>query len=231
MGTGLHLQAIYNDGQYVIVEGKENQARLRLLGEFGVDSEERKRREFNRRASQDRKSGYMRDIPLQSNTDLTLHEAFFLASAVGCLQILGSGNEQLDITTCWTKFREFYTKSNDRLDFALEYATYFYLRTLGWIIRGGENYGVNFLLYNDSVSASHSKYAVLILEDTERLVKTTWVHLLTKHRVAQSVNKKFLIALVKSPTKSYSNPDCIQSIEISLSSFSSNTSIKDCLSN
>lgn len=227
MGTRLHLQAIYKDGHHVTVEGQENQATLGLLGEFGIDSEERKRRDINRQGLQDRQVSH--SLP-QPSTDLTLHEAFFLTSALGCLQIHGPQNEILDITTCWTKFREYYAKSNDSLDFALEYATYYYLRTLGWTIRSGENYGVNFLLYDAGVSTSHSKYAVLILEDNNSAVKTTWIHLLTKHRVAQSVNKKLLIALVKPSTQSYSRPDCIQSIEISLSSFTGNASIGDCLS-
>lgn len=231
MGKQLHILANYNDGQYVTVEGKENQERLRLLGDFGIDFEERRRREFIRQGLQDNLPRQIDDTIKQYTTELSLHEAFFLTSALGCLEINGRGKKKLDITTCWTKFREFHNQSNNRLDFALEYATYYYFRTLGWTIKSGANYGVHFLLYDDSVSTSHSKYAVLVIDDSTSGHKPTWMHLLTKHRVAQSVNKKLLVALVKSASESHDRPDCIQSFEIALSSFTGNTSIQGCLSN
>lgn len=221
----LPLRAEYTGGQYITLKGTQNQEKLRLLGDFGVDTIERKNRELSRQGIQI--CVEQRDTHGERITDLISHEAFFLTSALGYLEIFDEKDQKLDVLTCWTRFREFNRKNNLRVDFALEYAAYFYFRTLGWVVKSGENYGVDFLLYDDQVNAGHSQYAVLVLEDRDCEIQTTWRQLITKHRVVQSVNKKFLIAIVKPNSQYFELPDCIKSMSIIVRSFVGNVAVHD----
>lgn len=220
------LTAKYTDGQYVSVDGLQNQERLKDLGDFGVDTDERKKRELIRRGKQDLPIEDVNTLSRQSS-DLTLHEAFFLTSALGVLEVLDEDNRKLDISACWEKFRKFNSRNNSPLDFALEYGVYFYFKTRGWVVKSGENYGVDFLLYDQGISSGHSQYAVAIIESDDHVLKTTWKQLLTKHRVVQSVNKKFLAAIVSPCQECLSRQDCVEKMRITVRSFTGNVAIHD----
>ena len=84
--------------------------------------------------------------------------------------------------------------------FMQRYAVYKDLRSKGYLVKAGAKYGADFRVYEKGIDITrpkgergHSKYLVLVLRDDEALeVK----FLLGLNRVAHSVRKKLLLAIV-----------------------------------
>jgi tRNA-splicing endonuclease subunit Sen2 len=47
--------------------------------------------------------------------------------------------------------------------FLLNYAAYHHFRSLGWVVRPGIKFGVDYLLYNRGPAFSHAEFAVLVI--------------------------------------------------------------------
>lgn len=223
------LKGHFDNTLHVVVEGEEASEQLKLLGSYGADLDNATRKNIARRGQSDRQlSEFNIDRSEPAITILSTHEAFFLTYGLGCLAIsssrLASSNNLLDISTIWREFRKITTQSNNKLDFAIEYGVYHYFRTRGWIVKSGENYGTNFLLYKESPSIDHSRFAVVIIPEDKTTLEDlySWKSLLTFHRVIQSVGKNLLLAYVKLqdqyPT-TFKNPNCIQEFVISCKLF------------
>lgn len=220
MGDDSPLLAFYSSGHYVVVRGREAQEKLALLGCFGTNVEHATRKENNRRGPSDRLfANFQLDTRSEPVTLLTLHEAFFLAYALGCLTICSEKHDKLSPVHCWSSFRDRFKGLNIHLDFAIEYGVYHYFRSRGWVVKTGENFGANFLLYRGAPSTDHSKYAVVITLEDETTFN--WQYLLTFHRVIQSVNKKLLLVYVGNQSVASDDPKCIERIEISCRLFTS----------
>lgn len=227
------LCGIYSSGQFVVVEGEQAGQELRLLGCFGQDSESAKRKCEDRRGPLDRllldKVDEIRG-PTSKVTVLTLHEAYYLAYALGCLKLNTTDGLCLDLDSIWRKFREYQFQSNTRLDFAIEYGVYHYFRSRGWTVKSAENYGTSFLLYRDGPTIDHALYAVQILHEEARNPRTgcNWKTLLAAHRVIQSVCKELLLVFVTSngsgPTI-FDKPACIKEMSITVNSFTCKTNL------
>ena len=47
--------------------------------------------------------------------------------------------------------------------FMISYAAYHHYRSLGWVVRSGVKFSVDFLLYNRGPAFSHAEFAVVLL--------------------------------------------------------------------
>lgn len=224
------LIGTYSSGQFVVVYGRESQDELKSLGCFGEDLEKARRKDYNRRGPLDRQ---LTDLNVTMTNEpvtiLTLHEACFLAYALGCLSLQLEEQSCLSLRSYWNLCRDYHTNSNLQLDFAVEYGVYHYFRSRGWIVKSGSNYGTNFLLYKQGPSIDHAQYAVIIMyEEYETSVSSNrWNSLLTFNRVVQSACKELLLVYVIKPDKSkftFEEPSCTDKMKIAFRTFSSQSS-------
>ena len=125
------------------------------------------------------------DLPIsnQEHLNLTLEEAFFLTYSLGILNIYPSPPpSQPDSPPLSPKStihpytpqdlfhifcqHSFFPPSIDMQPddpFLLTYVTYHHFRSLGWVIRPGLKFSVDFLLYNRGPVFSHAEFAVLVV--------------------------------------------------------------------
>lgn len=219
----------YFSGQFVTVNGENASDELRLLGYFGHNLESAKRKEDDRRGPLDRRVlEELKGSITASTTLLTLHEAFYLAYAFGCLRIVLDDIGAISLDTCWSAFRKYHEKSNISLDFAVEYGVYHYFKSRGWTVKTGDNYGTNFLLYRLGPSMDHAQYAVHIIYDPIQRSCSAWNSLLAKYRVVQSVCKELLLVYVVttgSNSTFFDKPGCIKNMKISIENFTCKTNL------
>jgi tRNA-splicing endonuclease subunit Sen2 len=97
--------------------------------------------------------------------------------------------------------------------FMLSYVVYHHFRSLGWVVRSGIKFGVDFLLYNRGPVFSHAEFAVVILPsyshpyysssdihiDPEIKEKKSWWWLHCVNRVQSQVKKSLLLVYVEVP--------------------------------
>lgn len=77
------------------------------------------------------------------------------------------------------------------------------LRSLGWIVHSGINYGADYLLYQSSPEEEHASYAVIVRKAPEG--DLTWQEVIAFNRVIATANKAFVIAYVYEATTDYDN--------------------------
>lgn len=144
---------------------------------------------------------------------LTLVEAFQIALHFKCLSIslhtTDATTDSLSIKSCWDTFRQLYKRSNILIDFGVDFAVFNHYVSLGWIVKSGENYGTDFLLYKKGPGADHAYYACIIItrfhkdkgDEIVGLKDVTydWNALMAFSRVTQSVSKYLLLAIVDAP--------------------------------
>ncbi|CAD6443274.1 d9d6b343-0e1c-436f-b7d9-a639f4326aab [Sclerotinia trifoliorum] len=107
----------------------------------------------------------------QEHFQLTMEEAFFLSYGLGALTVLDpvtkSGISNQDLFSLFRKSSYFPPVSNPSLStddpFLINYVVYHHFRSLGWVVRGGIKFSVDYLLYNRGPVFSHAEFAVLIL--------------------------------------------------------------------
>lgn len=222
------LDAIYNGGQFVVIDGESSQEYLDRLGCYGTVLNAATRKDPQRRGPLDR---YIvekySDPTISSRTILSLNEAYFLSTSLKCLRLKSSPDSGLlNDQQVWALFRQFYLE-NMEVDFAVEYAIYHYFRTSGWVVKGGDNYGSNFLLYKKGPSQDHASFAVKVIVEGPHY---NWNLLLTLHRVAQSVSKQLLLAYILEDDqlpRDYTDPISIKDIKISYQLFEGNVSLSN----
>ncbi len=97
------------------------------------------------------------DIPDKEHLQLSAEEALFLVFAVGSLRVINP-QTKADFTTeqLFTLFREYSAfPARDTPSpadaFILHYAVYHHFRSMGWVVRHGMKFGVDWLLYNKYV--------------------------------------------------------------------------------
>ncbi|TEY86583.1 hypothetical protein BOTCAL_0006g00060 [Botryotinia calthae] len=107
----------------------------------------------------------------QEHFQLTMEEAFFLSYGLGALTVLDPVTKQAlsnqDLFSLFRKSSYFPPTSNPSLStddpFLVNYVVYHHFRSLGWVVRGGTKFSVDYLLYNRGPVFSHAEFAVLIL--------------------------------------------------------------------
>lgn len=161
-------------------------------------------------------------IENQEHLQLNPSEVFFLVYALGILQIRAPKNSALlPPETLFTLFRQHsYFPPREPQDlqpddpFLLQYVVYHHFRSLGWVVRPGIKFAVDWLLYLRGPVFSHAEFAVIVLpaytdsywRSTEELKMSTekkeskswwWLHCV--NRVQSQVRKSLVICYVNVP--------------------------------
>ena len=159
----------------------------------------------------------------QEHLQLSQEEAFFLVYALGVLQIYcDDSNTILPASSLLPLFRRhsyfpprsISAPAEPDDPFMLSYAAYHHYRSLGWVVRSGVKFSVDFLLYNRGPAFSHADFALIILpsysqgywsETEERReaiaekTKKTWWWLHGMNRVQTQAIKTLVLCYVDVP--------------------------------
>ncbi|KAL8723006.1 MAG: hypothetical protein Q9225_000623 [Loekoesia sp. 1 TL-2023] len=158
----------------------------------------------------------------QEHLQLTLEEAFFLVYGLGLLNIRDpSTSHQISTFKFFSICRSYgYFSphlSNDLSPddpFLLSYVVYHHFRSLGWVVRPGIKFAVDYLLYNRGPVFSHAEFAVIILPSythaywasnpslrvmVKRKEKKSWWWLHCVNRVQAQVRKSLVVVYVEVP--------------------------------
>jgi tRNA-splicing endonuclease subunit Sen2 len=158
----------------------------------------------------------------QEHLQISLDEAFFLIYALGALQL----DKTAGVKDPWDTLQLFRRNSyfppaavtalQPDDPFLLHYAVYHHFRSLGWVVRDGIKFAVDYLLYERGVVFSHAAFAVMIIpsysdpywvEDAARRKKVErerakkhwhWFH--CANRVQNQVLKTLVLAYVEVPS-------------------------------
>ena len=161
-------------------------------------------------------------IENQEHLQLNPSEAFFLVYALGVLQIRAQNTADLLLPkTLFTLFRQHsYFPPREAQDlqpddpFLIQYVVYHHYRSLGWVVRPGIKFAVDWLLYLRGPIFSHAEFAVIVLpaytnpywRSTQELETLTnqkeskswwWLHCV--NRVQSQVRKSLVICYVEVP--------------------------------
>lgn len=171
------------------------------------------------------------DIENQEHLQLTLEEAFFLSFGLGVLDIqitpgstlktptqtqLQSKKTLLSLFASHVNFPPSPFSSTlpaPDSPFLLSYVAYHHFRSLGWVVRAGTKFGVDYLLYNRGPVFSHAEFAVMILPSYSHAYWSTeegkqarrikeqkdwwWLHCV--NRVQSQVKKSLVLCYVDVP--------------------------------
>lgn len=93
---------------------------------------------------------------------LTLQEAFFLTWAIDSFTILDSKQNTMSLQEIWLAFQRVQYLPNtpiDRFDnpFLIHYVAYHHYKSLGWVVKGGIKFCVDYLLYKRGPVFSHAE--------------------------------------------------------------------------
>jgi len=107
---------------------------------------------------------------------LTMIEAFFLAGMLGCLEVYDKEGTMLSVDALYQLCLSTQLPPNAstpplcawaRPDnpFLLHYVVYHHFRSLGWVVKSGTKFCVDFLLYKRGPVFSHAEFAVLVVPE------------------------------------------------------------------
>ncbi|RKF77875.1 putative tRNA-splicing endonuclease subunit tsp-2 [Golovinomyces cichoracearum] len=158
----------------------------------------------------------------EEHLQLTLEEAFFLSYALECLSVLdpvtGSPISNRKLFSLCRQLSSFppsaeqLSSSDDR--FMINYVVYHHYRSLGWVVRSGIKFSVDYMLYNRGPVFSHAEFSVLILpsysdpywSSTDALVEyarlkqhRSWAWMSCINRVISQVKKTLVLCYVDIP--------------------------------
>jgi len=161
----------------------------------------------------------------QEHLQLSLEEAFFLVYGLGVLSIQFPHNIQpqpKDTLTLLNLFRHYsyFPPAEQNMlqpddPFLLHYVVYHHFRSLGWVIRDGIKFAVDYLLYNRGPVFNHAEFAIIIVpsythrywfEDDQRRAKVererkkkSWWWLHCTNRLLNQVTKTLVLCYVDVP--------------------------------
>ncbi|KAI4213143.1 MAG: hypothetical protein LQ351_004297 [Letrouitia transgressa] len=158
----------------------------------------------------------------QEHLQLNPEEAFFLVYGLGVLNIEDLASSSLLLPEAlFALFRAhsyFPPRPIDQLQpddpFLLSYVVYHHFRSLGWVVRPGIKFAVDYLLYNRGPVFSHAEFAVIVLpsyshpywSSTPKAMKTakrrerkSWWWLHCTNRVQTQVRKSLVVVFVEVP--------------------------------
>ena len=130
---------------------------------------------------------------VQEHLILLLEEAFFLAFAVQCLEVVDASATKLSTSMLWGNCCAL--QSN----FPARYACYHHARSRNWLPKSGLKFGADLMLYPLSTAAAHAAFAVVVqpLQTAGAAAPlSSWVALQGTLRVTGSVNKSLLVAQI-----------------------------------
>ncbi|PGH07308.1 tRNA-intron endonuclease [Blastomyces parvus] len=159
----------------------------------------------------------------EEHLQLSNEEALFLVYGLGVLQVYNSDRTSiLPASSLLTLFRQYSyfpprepsTPVQPDDPFMLSYVVYHHFRSLGWVIRSGVKFGVDYLLYNRGPVFSHAEFAVCLLpaysdpywtateerrQETAKKEGRTWWWLHCVNRVQAQVKKSLVLCYVEVP--------------------------------
>jgi len=158
------------------------------------------------------------EIVNKEHLQLTPEEAFFLAFGFGVLAVKDPSTDAvLSPTELFDRFRR-YSYFPPRIGpsaplspddpFLQHYAVYHHFRSLGWVPRPGQKFGVDWLLYLRGPVFDHAQFAVVVLPEyadpawrARGKVGTgrSWYWFFGVQRVVSQVHKKLVLAYVCVP--------------------------------
>jgi len=154
----------------------------------------------------------------EEHLQLTLYEAFFLVFALGILTVTDpSTTKQISTPDLLTLFRCHSTPPPISTSvsllfttddpFLINYAVYHHFRSLGWVVKNGIKFSVDFLLYSRGPVFTHAEYGIVILPNysawggqREETKKREWWWLHEIMRVSSQVKKTVILCYVDVPT-------------------------------
>ncbi|KAF5867191.1 hypothetical protein ETB97_004112 [Aspergillus alliaceus] len=165
----------------------------------------------------------------EEHLQLSNEEAFFLAYGLGALQIFdGERNDALSSSSLLSLFCQhshFPRGASSDLEpadpFLISYVVYHHFRSLGWVVRSGVKFGVDYLLYNRGPVFSHAEFAVVVIpsfehhywsETEERKAHyaskqaRSWWWLHCVNRVQAQVKKSMVVCYVEVPPPLFGDP-------------------------
>ncbi|KAF7770575.1 hypothetical protein Agabi119p4_6549 [Agaricus bisporus var. burnettii] len=169
------------------------------------------------------------DLVDVEHLQLTLQEAFFLCWTLDCLTILDPHtSEPMSLEQIWTSFQLVHlppfissltpsTTTPLQFDcpFLINYIVYHHYRSLGWVVKGGIKFCVDYLLYKRGPVFAHAEFALVVCpvyEDPGDQIQSTldlensspfpWSWLSTINRVNSQVQKTLVLVYVTIPAKS-----------------------------
>lgn len=160
----------------------------------------------------------------QEHLQLSLPEAFYLSYALGALKVVDL-TSQTTIDNNQTLLQHFRQKSyfppapsnQLKLDdpFLLSYVVYHHFRSLGWVVREGIKFAVDYLLYERGPVFMHATFAIMIVpsytdpywyatperakEVEKKMARKSWHWLHCANRVQGNVVKTLVLAYVDVP--------------------------------
>ncbi|KAL8635565.1 MAG: hypothetical protein Q9228_006954 [Teloschistes exilis] len=163
-----------------------------------------------------------KDIINQEHLQLTFEEAFFLVYGLGVLEVQAApDSEKIPTSLLFTlscSHSHFPPQPTTQLQpdepFILSYVVYHHFRSLGWVVRPGIKFAVDYLLYNRGPVFSHAEFAVIIVPaysdpdwsstnalraHVEGKRKKTWWWIHCVNRVQTQVRKTLVVAFVEVP--------------------------------
>ncbi|XP_063147904.1 tRNA-splicing endonuclease subunit Sen2 isoform X2 [Candoia aspera] len=147
---------------------------------------------------------------------LSLEEAFFLAYALGCLNIY-SNEAPLSILKLWDLF------SKAQPNFKATYMAYHYFRGKGWVPKVGLKYGTDLLLYRKGPPFYHASYSViaeLVNDDFDGPLHRpfSWKSLSGLNRTTANVSKELMFCYLIKPSdmneKEMLSPECLKRMKV-----------------
>jgi tRNA-splicing endonuclease subunit Sen2 len=158
----------------------------------------------------------------REHLQLTMEEAFFLSYGLGVLTVSDpksktpmSTKDLLAIFRQHSYFPPQETLSISPDDpFMVSYVVYHHFRSLGWVVRGGTKFSVDYLLYNRGPVFTHAEFAILILpsysdpswsanaskrDHVSKMEKRRWSWLHCINRVNSQVKKTLVLVYVDIP--------------------------------
>lgn len=176
--------------------------------------------------------------PIQDleHLQLSLQEAFFLVWALDCLTILHpETNTSFTLAEIWNTFQNAHIPSSvpqlnapslPRFDnpFLVSYIAYHHYRSLGWVVKSGIKFCVDYLLYKRGPVFQHAEFAIVVIpvyEDPEDQANSpftlqnaepfTWTWLSTINRVNSQVQKTLVLSYITIPAQSRVSPTILSS--------------------
>ncbi|KAK6356870.1 tRNA splicing endonuclease subunit sen2 [Orbilia javanica] len=155
----------------------------------------------------------------QEHLQLMLSEAFFLVYALGILAVTtADATKPLPLPEIFKMFLRYstfpplpessvsLTNLNPDNSFLINYVVYHHFRSLGWVVKSGVKFSVDYLLYKRGPVFSHAEFAILIIpsysrwEGREENVGKEWYWLHSITRVNSQVKKTVVLVYVDVPT-------------------------------
>lgn len=162
------------------------------------------------------------DLKDEEHLQLTLEEAFFLAAILGVLEIKDQKtNVNIPLQNLLPLFMAYFTfppvqipsgaLSNPDNPFIISYVAYHHFRSLGWVVKSGNKFSVDFLLYLRGPVFSHAEFAVTVIpsyehkywSDKGKEIRKPWHWFHMVNRVQSSVRKTLVFCYVDIPPPSH----------------------------